>query len=224
MLGKVKRQAEAVVQDAQRLGITATANCLPIRLEVGGTLLIGRVEGVTPCGLQRATYSNISMKRVLTLWLDHLLVTAMSGQSLGPAILVGRGIGERKITLQPVTLETALSELTTLVRLYRISRRVPLPFFPESVGKVIESMRSRGLDLEDPSTIQDLLFDAERQYEYQYIGVAAADRPSVRAAFAGREPFRMKCYEVPRLKHEGDCEVFVYLVRTICKPIVRHLL
>jgi exodeoxyribonuclease V gamma subunit len=223
-LGKVKRQAEAVLQEAQELGLAATEVCLPIRLEVDGTLLLGRVEGFTPSGLQRATYSNIAMKRVPQLWLDHLLATAMSKRSLGPAVLVGRGAKERTITLAPVTPSKALSELCKLVRLYRISRCVPLPFFPESVGKVIEIMRKDGLDPDDPVAVQNLLFAAEGQYEYQFIGTAAADLPSVRAAFAGRTPFGMKCSEVPGLEHEGDCAVFVYLVRTICGPIVQNLL
>jgi len=222
-LGKVRRQAEVVLKNAQALGIAATEASLPIRLEVDGMVLIGRVEGFTTSGLQRATYSNIAMKRVPRLWLDHLLATAMSGRSLGPSVLVGRGAKDSKITLAQVTPETALGELRKLVQLYRISRRVPLPFFPESVGKAIETLRRDGLDHDDPSAVQDLLFEAERQYEYQHIGVAAADRPSVRAAFAGREPFGMKCSEVPGIENENDCTLFVYLIRTVCEPMVDYL-
>ena len=217
----VRRKAETVFQAAQSLGIAGPAAWLPIRLPVAGVLLVGRVEGYTPQGLLRATYGNVGLDRLPRLWLEHLLLTATAGQPLGPAVLVGRH--GQQLQLAAVTPDVALEQLQHLVRLYHIGRQVPLPFFRDAVAKVLKELRDNGPDLDSPRRVERLLYLARYAYEENYPGSPAAKLPAVRLAFAGRDPFEMRCADTPGLEEAGDRLLFLHLIETICLPMLPFL-
>jgi hypothetical protein len=136
-------------------------------------------------------------------------------------VLVGRADGKSQIKLEAISPTDALNELARLIRLYRISRIVPLPFFPDSVAAVIDLVL-KGKRLGDSGDLAGLIFAAQEAYEYQRVGRAAAALPTVQAAFAGRDPFAMKCSEVPGLEAGGDELQFVYLVKSIGMPMIHY--
>ena len=216
-LDAIGHSAEEVVEHADLYGIAGTSTAIPIRLCVGATLVVGHVEDCTPQGIRRATYSKLSARWMRRLWLDHLLRASVATNRPGTALLVGRGRAEDMIEIPPVTQEVALGQLESLVRLYRLARRMPLPFFPDSVEKV---MGGASPDLESDTDVQQVIFMARRAFEDQFNGTPAADLPSVRAAFAGQDPFAMTCCEAPGFEADGSMPLFLRLFQVICQPML----
>ncbi|MBM4090842.1 MAG: exodeoxyribonuclease V subunit gamma, partial [Planctomycetes bacterium] len=225
ILRSVARQADIVVNTARESGVDVDVPDLPVRVEVEHALIVGQVAGLTSAGLRLATYSKVDAKRVLRLWLDHLLVAAALQKPAGQTLLVGRAAASTMIALHPIEPAAALVELGNLLRWYRVAIRVPLPFFRMSVKKAIEELyRNRNGLADNDSKVDDgFLPKARHEFEYQHVGTAEVTLPSVRTAFAGRDPFRMTCGEVPGLEEYGNQNIFLYLVNSICRPMLPYV-
>ncbi len=218
-----RMEGEPLVRQARARGVDVGAAQTPVRVEIGGLRISGRIAGRTDQGLRRATFSRLAGKRVPRLWLDHLLLCAEIAGSAGPAILVGRSENDCPIVLKAVDQETARKHLADIVDLYRLSRVFPLPFFPDCVGKMIECLHEEGIDFLDDNHMANLKNKAEDEYKHQVHGTPAAKLPSVRVAFAGRDPLDMTCSAVLGLEEHRDRTVFLHLIEKICGPMVEHL-
>lgn len=223
VLGSVAHEADVVVNAAREIGVDVAVPDLPVRVQVEQVLVVGRIEGLTSAGLRRATFSKLDAKRIPRLWLDHLLATATLQKAVGDAQIVGRAGTNTTIVVKPIDPDAAVDELTNLLRLYRVAVRVPLPFFRASVTTAIEQLCKGKFADNDNVVDERLLPDARRAFERPYIGTPEADLAAVRAAFAGRDPFEMTCQEVPGLEEHGEQNLFLYLVNSICGPMLQYV-
>lgn len=223
VLSELQTQVDTVVDTCRKSGVGTGGRSLPVRLEIGGVKLLGRVRDYTPEGIRRASYSSLNssvMHKKLQLWLDYLLATAISADPGCSAVLVGRENKNFRIKMSGITPEDAVKHLATLINLYRLSRRWPLPFFAKSdnVMKVLNSA-----DLDSNARLREAVVDSRRAYKqssnYGSTAPSQADQPAVKAAFAGRDPFEMKCREAPGFEALADNPLFIHLYLVICKPM-----
>ena len=223
LLSQMQRVADAVLDEARGHGV-ADAKPQAIRAVVGNTAIVGQINGLTPNGLRVASYSKVNPKHVMRLWLDHLLVTVSEGRSLGAAISIGQpdGSGGNRIELHAISPADAKVELEKLLQWYRLSLRFPLPLFPDAIASIVSAI-FKGNDIQDDRVRRRMLYEAESEFNHQTFGTAAVDLFSVRIAFAGREPMKMTCADVPELEAEGDLTLFQCFVDSICLPMVDHL-
>jgi exodeoxyribonuclease V gamma subunit len=223
LLSKLQREAEEVVEAAREQGVDVT-EAKAVRVVVDNTMIVGRINGLTPQGLRVASFSKAKSKQVMRLWLDHLLLTASEGRSIGSAISIGRpdNSGGDRIELRAISPPAAIGELEKLLKWYRLSLRYPLPLFPNAIGSVVSAI-FKGDDIEDEQSARRLLYAADSEYSEQRVGTAESTLFSVRTAFAGHDPMKMTCVELPELESGGDLTLFHCFVRSICLPMVDHL-
>jgi exodeoxyribonuclease V gamma subunit len=223
-LEAITLKADPVVDAAQTAGVTASPGALMVRLEVADVLIKGHLSDVTDGGIRRATYATVDAKRMPSLWIEHLLLSASSPQTGFTSVLVGRG-KEGYLELPPVDPKWAKQQLHTLVQLYRLAHQLPLPFFPASVKALIDAVtRARNpLDLNNDEDAQRAIDAARQAYARSWIGTPTAQVLSVRAAFNGRNPFEMTCEEAPALEAGGKMPLFLKLFELICRPMLDTL-
>lgn len=224
VLAKVRIKADEVAEAARMHGVDPTVKPHPIRVTVGDTTIVGRINGLTPDGLRFASYSKVKAKQVIRLWLDHLLATLSTGHAIGPAILVGQAKkpGEDRIELRTISPQEAKIELEKLLVWYGLSLRFPLPIFPNALASVVSGM-FKGGDIEDETSARQMMYFAESEYLYQKVGIAEADLFSVRTSFAGREPMRITWGDLPGFESKGDMSLFHSFVHSVCQPMVDRL-
>ncbi len=218
----VRQQAEQVVLVARREGLTAEAQSLPIRLMLDGVSVQGVLSGRTPAGLRLAMYSKIKPKYILRHWIDHLLLCASGGEGGHESILIGRGDGKTRMVYHPVDQDVAHTQLVSLIKLYRLALRMPLPFFPDTLDKTLARMRKPGINFEEQMQVDDVLAEAREAYEAVSNGKALANEPSVHMAFCGQDPFATRCSDVPGLNANAESNLFAYLVETLCTEMIHH--
>ena len=233
LLQRIVGEAEPVVDAAERIGVDSAAPSLPVHVKIDDLVVVGRIEGVSSAGLRRATYSKMKISRTLRLWLDHLLVAASLQQAAGDTRIVGRLGKCTTIGFKPIAPDAALEHLTHLLQWYLAAVRVPLPLFPAPVDRAIEQLHQGKFAGNDDRLDDGFLHEAEDAFQRSFLRIPDAEKASVRIAFAGREPFRMTCQEVPGLeKHDqevpeqeklGDKNLFLYLVNSICRPMLPYI-
>jgi exodeoxyribonuclease V gamma subunit len=144
-----------------------------IELDIAGTLLTGRLSGLTAAGLVDCQYSKqASGPRVLSLWVRHLALNAVGGG--GESHLLTR---EGTVRFAPVP--DAAVKLADLLALARQGLREPLPLLPKSgLAYAAADDPDRGIKAAwaewNGNSFQGT--DGER------------DDPDVQLAFRGREP------------------------------------
>lgn len=124
--------------------------------------------------------------------------------------------------MRAISPPAAIGELEKLLKWYRLSLRYPLPLFPNAIGSVVSAI-FKGDDIEDEQSARRLLYAADSEYSEQRVGTAESTLFSVRTAFAGHDPMKMTCVELPELESGGDLTLFHCFVRSICLPMVDHL-
>lgn len=221
-LETIASKAEPIIASAQSLGVWANPGVHAVRLDVGGIHIKGHVQDVTDAGIRRATYASVDAKRMTSLWIDHLLLSAASEQQGLTSVLVGRGNKPGLIEFPPIPADWARQQLESVVQLYRLAHRMPLPFFPACVKSVIEAA-TRARSPIDPSSAEgaeQAIAEAKKAYTYTWNTTAPAQMLSVRTAFAGRDPFAMTCAEAPGLEADGPKPLFLKLFDLICQPML----
>lgn len=222
VLAELQRQGEEVLRNAAEAGIARVGDKLHIEMECAGVRIVGDLPGWSSQTIQRVTYSKISSKRIPGLWLDTLLATAARKRRCRqPAILVGRpGKSDSRVMIDPPTAAAARVHLEQLVNLSRAARETPLPLFPESLAVVTDALRHDANALSD---MDQLLRRARREYEGNPHKPGSSQDPSVKAAFAGQDPFALKCRDVPEFASLGDTNLFAYLAGKIGPGMVEAL-
>ena len=127
------------------------------------------------------------------------------------------------MALHPIEPAAALVELGNLLRWYRVAVRVPLPFFRMPVTTAIEHLYKKKFADNDNKVDDGFLPKARHAFEYQRVGTAESTLASVRTAFAGRDPFRMTCGEVPGLEEYAGQNLFLHVVNSICRPMLPYI-
>lgn len=221
----IASKAEPIIESAQALGVVAEPNTLTVRLALGGTLIKGHLLDLTDVGIRRATYATVDAKRMTSLWIDHLLLSAACDKPGLTSVLVGRGKKPGLIEFPPIDTHWAQQQLEGVMQLYRLAHRLPLPFFPASVKSVIEAAtRSKSpIDLDSDEGAEQAIAEAKKGYTNTWNTTAPAQLLSVRTAFAGRDPFAMTCDEIPGLEADGPKPLFLKLFALICQPMLRAM-
>jgi exodeoxyribonuclease V gamma subunit len=99
-------------------------------------------------GLLHAQFARVSPKHILQTWLRHLVLCAVQPKGVQlQSTLLGRREGPRVKPLVYATVPEPLPILRSLVDLYRVGQRRPLPFFPSSSLSVVlrEQKTHKGL-------------------------------------------------------------------------------
>jgi exodeoxyribonuclease V gamma subunit len=223
----LKQDASRIVASMQKAKLTTSAESLPVSLPIAGVLLTGEVSGWTGGTIHRGMFSKVNVKYAARLWVDHLIATATCNRILEPAMLIGRD--GTKVTLGEIKPDQALAQLETLVGIWRTARCFPLPFFIDD--KVVKPVWKSEVDFSDQQSTKAYVATARNAFVQEPFSrdssgrrrPAPADEPDARAAFAGLQPFEMRCDVVPALAEEGDRNLFAYLAETLCVPLAEHL-
>lgn len=222
ILRDIVDQAEAVVEAGRQIGVDASASSLAVHVRIENLLIVGRIAGVAPGGLRRATYSKMNVSRALRLWLDHLLVAATL-PSTGDTRVVGRTGKYAMIGFKPIERADAIDCLTQLVPWYHAALRVPLPLFPAAVGKAVEQLYQGKFAANHDRLDASFLRDAEDAFRLNFLGTPDAARASVRTAFAGLDPFQMTLRTVTGKNGDDGSNLFLTLVNGICRPMLPYI-
>ena len=223
----LKQAAARIVASMQKAKLTTSTESLPVNLPIGNLLLIGEVRGWTGDAIHRGMFSKVNVKYAARLWVDHLLATAVSNRILEPAVLVGRD--GTKVTLGEINPDEAVSHLETLVGVWQMARCLPLPFFIDE--KVVKPVFMKEVDFNDQPSTKAYVAAARNAFVQEPFSKdssgrrrsAPADEPDARVAFAGLQPFEMRCDLLPALAEQGDRNLFGYLAETLCVPLTEHL-
>ena len=224
---KLKQDATRIIASMRKANLKTATESLPVSLNIAGTLLTGEISGWTGSTIHRGSFSKVSVKYAARLWVDHLIATAISKRILEPAMLVGRD--GTKVTLAEIQPDQAFAHLETLVRIWQIARCFPLPFFIDD--KVVKPIWKNEVDFTDRQSTTAYVAAARNAFVQEPFGKnsagrsrsAPADEPAALAAFAGLQPFELRCDVVPALAEEGDHNLFAYLAETLCVPFSQHL-
>ena len=228
----LKQDAARIMASMQKAKLSTSTESLPIHLPIADALLTGEVRGWTGNAIHRGMYSKVKVKYAVRLWIDHLIATATCNRILEPAALIGRD--GRMVTLRGIEPDQAIAHLETLAGIWRMARCLPLPFFIddcEKNDKVVKPIWAKDVDFDDAQSTRAYLAAARKAFIYQPYNndpsgrhrSAPADEPDARAAFAGLQPFEMRCEVVPALAACSDRNLFGYLAETICVPLTEHL-
>ncbi|MDD3652304.1 exodeoxyribonuclease V subunit gamma [Immundisolibacter sp.] len=146
-----------------------------VELDIAGTVLTGRLRGLTAAGLVDCQYSkNANGPRVLSLWVRHLAVNAA-----GLAVESHLFTREQTVRLAPV--QNAAATLADLVALARQGLCEPLPLLPKSaLAYAAANEPDRGLQA------------AWSEWNGNSFQGTAGERddPDLQVAFRGREPLQ----------------------------------
>ncbi|MFT4556145.1 MAG: exodeoxyribonuclease V gamma subunit [Planctomycetaceae bacterium] len=223
----LKQDAARIAASMQKAKLSTRTESLPVNLPIADVLLTGEVGGWTGDAIHRGTFSKVNVKYAARLWVDHLIATATCNRILEPAVMVGRD--GTKVTLGEIKPDQAFAHLETLVGIWRTARCLPLPFFIDD--KVVKPVWKSEVDFADQQSTRAYIATARNAFVQEPFSrdssgrrrPAPADEPDARAAFAGLQPFEMRCDIVPALAEVGDRNLFAYLAETLCVPLAEHL-
>ncbi len=114
-----------------RTRVTFPAREALVTLEVGGARIEGVLGNVFPEGLAAVTTAKAFQKKILSLWVQHLVATLALDHYGGRAWLFSQWEGG-SVCLEPIEKGQARTDLEDLVSLYRLGLTVPIPLFPKS--------------------------------------------------------------------------------------------
>jgi exodeoxyribonuclease V gamma subunit len=223
----LRQDASRIVASMQKGKLKTSNEALSVNLPVADVVLTGEISGWTGNAIHRGTFSKANVKYAARLWVDHLVATAICNRFLEPAVLVGRD--GTQVTLSEIKPDAAVAHLETMVRVWQIARCYPLPFLINK--EVARPIWKNEVDFADRQSMTVYVAAARNSFVRAPFGKdssgktrqAPADEPDARAAFAGLQPFDIRCDAVPTLSQEGDRNLFAYLAETVCSPLVEHL-
>ncbi|NQV29104.1 MAG: exodeoxyribonuclease V subunit gamma [Rhodopirellula sp.] len=224
---KLKREASRIIARMQEDGLQTVTDSLPVNLHIGDILLTGEISGWTGDAIHRGSFSKGNVKYAARLWVDYLIATVICNRVLPPAILVGRD--DTRVTLTEITPHEAFTHLETLVGIWQIARCFPLPFFMDE--KVVKPVWKNEVDFADRQSTTAYVAAARNTFVQEPFGKSAsgrsrpapADEPDARVAFAGLQPFDLRCDVVPAFAEAGDRNLFAWLAETLCVPFAGQL-
>ncbi len=144
-----------------------------VEIDIAGTVLAGRLRGLTAAGLVDCQYSkHVRGRRLLPMWVRHLVLNA-TGEPAESHLLT------REQTIRFAPPPDARAALADLLALARAGLREPLPLLPESAlaymqAKTDQARSNAARNAWTGSAFSDI--PGER------------DDPDVQLAFRGREP------------------------------------
>lgn len=227
------RQAAARISSAmQKAKLATNARSLPVNLAIADVVLNGEISDWTGEAIHRGMFSKAKPKYAVRLWIDQLVATACCDRILEPAVLIDRN--GKKTTLGEIKPDEAFAHLESLVGIWHLARCLPLPFFideSEKYDKVVKPIWAKDVVFEDPQSTRAYLAGARKVFMFEPYNndpsglrrPAPVDEPDARAAFAGLQPFEMRCDVVPALAEQGDRNLFAWLAESLCVPLCEHL-
>jgi exodeoxyribonuclease V gamma subunit len=224
---ELKRDTGRIIDGMEKGNLNTVTEPLPFNLYLADVLLTGEISGWTGSTIHRGTFSKVSVKYAARLWIDQLIATAVCNRILEPAVLVGRD--GTKVTVSEIKPDEAIAHLQKLIALWQIARCFPLPFFVSK--EVVKPIWKNEVDFTDQQSATAYIFAARNSFVQAPFGTdssgrrrpAPAEEPDVQTAFAGLQPFDMRCDAVPALAEEGDRNLFSYLAEQLCVPFAEHL-
>jgi exodeoxyribonuclease V gamma subunit len=224
---ELKRDTGRIIDGMEKANLKTVTEPLPFNLYLADILLTGEISGWTGSTIHRGTFSKVSVKYAARLWIDHLIATAICNRILEPAVLVGRD--GTKVTISEIKPDEAIAHLQKLIGVWQIARCFPLPFFVNK--EVVKPIWKNEVDFADRQSATAYIFAARNSFVQAPFGKdssgrrrpAPAEEPDVQTAFAGLQPFEMRCDAVPALAKEGDRNLFAYLAEQLCGPFAEHL-
>ncbi len=181
----------------------------PIALELGGVRLTGSLRHFTDAGLVRAEYRRLGGDVELAFWLEHL--AAAADGTPAPSYLYGQKNKKAAVVqFSPVATEEARSRLETLVELWRLGQRAPVPLFPSISRAYAETLITDG-----EAAKAAALDEARKKYtdERTYDGARDA---AVALAFRGVDPFDPDCRSA-----DHALAGFASAARAVFEPLLR---
>lgn len=115
---------------------------LEASLDLGGRMLLARVDGLWSCGLVRERPSKLKGPLLLTTWAEHLLLNALKPDGCPRETLIVAKNGNWK--LKPV--DKPLRHLERLAELFMEGLTRPLPLLPRASWQYASAIRDRGKD------------------------------------------------------------------------------
>lgn len=179
----------------------------PWHVELPG--VVGSVGELFQGGQVRHTYSRLSAKRVLALWVRHLVLAA-SGFS-GTSSLVSRcdKSGVAVTRLAPLPRADAEQHLKHLLDLYDLGDRGPLPLFPAASETYVQSLESHSHEV--------ALGRARKKFKgSDYIGGSEATDAYVARVFGDTDPL------ADGYRPLAGFPTFVEASQQVFAPLLRH--
>lgn len=131
------------------------------RAAFADTLLVGYLPIAPSIGRQILVLpGEISAKRALEAWIQHLLATCALPAFSGETLVFSLRDLDKALRFEPVADSRA--RLAKLLEFYQRGQRAPLPFFPELSRSVFKSWISSP-DPSDPLAIEGALAEARRE-------------------------------------------------------------
>jgi exodeoxyribonuclease V gamma subunit len=224
---ELRRDTTRIISGIEQGKLRTVTESLPVNLTTDGGILTGEISGWTGNTIHRGMFSKVSVKYAARLWVDHLIATATCNRILEQAVLVGRD--GTKVTISEIQPDEAFAHLEKLISLWQIARCFPLPFF---ISKdVVKPIYDQQVDFTDRQSTTNYIAAARNKFVQAPFGKdssgrtqpAPADDPGVQTAFAGLQPFELRCDVVQALEDEGDRNLFAYLAEQLCGPLAAHL-
>jgi exodeoxyribonuclease V gamma subunit len=124
VLGKpVVDRVSPMVEEIVRHVEPGDVRAVDVKLSVGGRALRGTVPEVRGVQLRTVTFARIGARQRISAWVRLLALSASTGRACS-AVTIGRGAVVR---IAPVEPEAARRELASLLELYDLGMREPLP-------------------------------------------------------------------------------------------------
>jgi exodeoxyribonuclease V gamma subunit len=168
---------------------------IAIDLALGDCRLTGRIVLPSPQGLFLYRYAELTGKDYTQTWIWHLLLILSVPDPLHPTCLAGR-----TDTVEFDAPSDAAGILQALINLYREGLTRPLPFFPQSAWKYVQSLNTG-------KTREEALRAAKTSWSATDFSRGEGDDAYYRLCFANTDPLD---------------DVFCYLAETVFQPLWCH--
>lgn len=193
----------------------------PVEVDVmiGDTRLTGLIRDLWPPGQLRCQYSRVGGRHELSVWLRHLVLNCCEARNGVASYLVGRGDREavRIVRFRPVA--DAPQVLHSLLHLYALGQRVPLPLF-ERASRTYAALLLEGRAKRHDAHAWALEKAVEAYQGRSEVASADANDPYVELAFRNRQPVRDD--EVIAGAPEGVPARFSDIALAVYEPLFAH--
>jgi len=162
---------------------------VPVDVTIGGTRLAGMLPGVWPGAQLVHGYGKFNARRLLDIWIRHLLLASLEDEDLpSTSVLVARpggGIKATSITLERV--DDARARLHDLLEVYLTGQRVALPLFPEASSAYAGEWR-RAEHLDEPDRHSAAMRRASDTFRGRWAAGGGESDAYVDRAFGSMDP------------------------------------
>ncbi|MEI7836431.1 MAG: exodeoxyribonuclease V subunit gamma, partial [Planctomycetota bacterium] len=200
LLNDIGLRGYQLAQLAMEHGVDPGLPVEPVHLDIEGRTITGTIQGLTANGIRRAVYSKHHVRRHLKVWVDHVLVTASLGLAKNSGLVAWCKEDKTEWAaiqwFSAVDEQTARRYISQLLRLWAAAHRMPLPFFVD----LVDSRRTFEKKRKTILSHEERLFMARQEFEYVHGRPPLSREPDIITAFAGRDPFAMRCSDVPGLE------------------------